>query len=516
MSDPREAELLRQIQERDARLKQLEQERSLLQQRIDQLLRQIYGTRSEKVSPDQMQLLLQGLHTPGPGEGKGSSPEAAKVPAPRPKDPAPGKTPRAERRLPEHLPVIEEVIVPLAVQAQPEAWRRMGEEVTERLDFEPARFFRRRIVRPKYVRRDQVDAVPITAPLPPCILERSIATPGLVAQILVAKYVDHLPLYRQQSIYRSRHGVELSRQLMGQWIDVAADWLKPIYQKIRREVLAGHYVQIDETPIRYLAPGHGKTKTGYFWTVNRPGSDVVFNWQTSRAASCLKEIVPADFNGVIQCDGYSGYDAFVRQHPGEIELAGCWAHTRRKFFDAREHAPKQAALILHLIQNLYHTEARLRQSRAGPKQRSLARIIESRPVIERLRRTLLHWKQCRRFLPQSLMGKAIDYALGQWTSLLPYLEDGRLEIDTNLVENAIRPSAIGKKNWLFIGEANAGERSAVIYTIVESCRRRGIDPYAYLRDVLDRLPSATNWQIKDLTPQAWASSQAASRLKTAA
>jgi hypothetical protein len=137
-------------------------------------------------------------------------------------------------------------------------------------------------------------------------------------------------------------------------------------------------------------------------------------------------------------------------------------------------------------------------------------------VIERLRRTLLHWKERKRFLPQSLMGKAIDYALGQWTSLLPYLEDGRLEIDTNLVENAIRPTAVGKKNWLFIGEANAGERSAIIYTIVESCRRRGLDPYAYLRDVLTRLPMATNWQIKNLTPEAWAKSQPSARLKTAA
>jgi len=328
--------------------------------------------------------------------------------------------------------------------------------------------------------------------------------------------VDHLPLYRQQAIYRSRHGVELSRQNMGQWVDVAADWLKPIYLQLHAEVMSQSYVQIDETPVRYLAPGHGKTKTGYLWTVHRPGADVVFSWQTSRAASCLETIVPANFNGVIQCDGYAGYDAFVRRHPGEIELAGCWAHTRRKFFEAREHAPKQTALILHLIQSLYRTEARLRQSRASPKLRALARMIESRPVIERLRHTLLHWKERKRFLPQSLMGKAIDYALGQWTSLLPYLEDGRLEIDTNLVENAIRPTAIGKKNWLFIGEANAGERSAIIYTIVESCRRRGLDPYAYLRDVLTRLPMSTNWQIKDLTPEAWANSQVPRRLKTAA
>jgi hypothetical protein len=168
------------------------------------------------------------------------------------------------------------------------------------------------------------------------------------------------------------------------------------------------------------------------------------------------------------------------------------------------------------MQSLYRTEEKLRQTRAGPTVRALTRALESRPSVERLHRALLLWKTKRRFLPRSNMGKAINYALEQWSSLLLYLDDGRLEIDNNLVENAIRPTAIGKKNWLFIGEANAGERGAIIYTIIESCRRRGIDPYEYLRDVFTRLPNSTNWQIKDLTPEAWAKARKNRDLKAAA
>jgi transposase len=312
---PAETELLQQIKARDEKIALLEKELLLQRERVDHLLRQIYGAKSEKTDPNQLQLLMQELQAPGPALGKGSSPEAAETEPSRQK-----KVSQKRRgpRLPEHLPIIEEIIEPEDVKAEPQAWRRIGEEISQRLDFEPARFFRRHIIRPKYVRRDDIDATPVIAQLPPCILEGSILSAGLLAQILVAKYCDHLPLYRQESIYRSRHGVELSRQVMAQWVSVGADWLAPIYRHMHAEIMSKNYVQIDETPVRYLAPGHGKTKTGYFWTAHRPGGDVVFSWQTSRAASCLEKIVPVDFSGVIQCDGYAGYDAFARQHPSKI------------------------------------------------------------------------------------------------------------------------------------------------------------------------------------------------------
>jgi hypothetical protein len=296
---------------------------------------------------------------------------------------------------------------------------------------------------------------------------------------------------------------------------MAADWLRPVYDEIRKGVLADGYVQVDETPIRYLAPGHGKTKLGYFWVVNKPGGEVFFNWETSRAASCLSEIIPMNFGGLVQCDGYKAYEAFVRSHPEKITLAGCLAHARRGFFEAREQSPQIAGFILWQMKALYKIEERLRQGRAGPRLRQAVRASESRPIMERLHRLLVKVKIKKRFLPQTLMGKAIEYALGQWPRLLEFLRDGRVEIDNNLVENAIRPTALGKKNWLFIGEAEAGDRSAIIYTIIECCRRRGIDPFSYLRDVFTRLPNMTNWQVKEITPQAWDKARKASERKAA-
>jgi hypothetical protein len=219
---------------------------------------------------------------------------------------------------------------------------------------------------------------------------------------------------------------------------------------------------------------------------------------------CLNNIIPVDFNGTIQCDGYSAYRSFANGRNGTIALAGCWAHVRRKFFEALEQSPKTAGWIMRQIQNIYQVEARLREQQAGPGLRKAVRAYQSRPIVERIKRAVVRLKSSGRNLPQSLLGIAIDYALGQWPTLEVYLGDGRVEIDNNLVENAIRPTALGKKNWLFVGEADAGERAAIIYTLIESCRRRAIDPYAYLKDVLTRLPKMTNHQIPEVTPAAWA------------
>jgi len=333
--------------------------------------------------------------------------------------------------------------------------------------------------------------------------ERCKVAPGLLAQVIVSKYVDHLPLYRQEQIYWTRHRVRLLRQNLARWMGLASDWLKPIYQCIRTGVMAGGYVQVDETPVRYLAPGNGKTKTGYFWTTSRPGGDVVYQWETSRAASCLDKVLPVDFKGTVQCDGYAAYASFAR-HKELIQLAACWAHARRKFYEARDQDPLTTHWLLRQIGHLYRIERKLRDSQSGPQLRAAIRAHQARPIYQRLHRVLTRLKMKRRYLPRSGMGLALEYALNNWTLLGVYLDDGRIEIDNNVVENAIRPTAIGKKNWLFIGEAQAGERSAILYTIVECCRRRGLDPYAYLRHVLTRLPSSTNWQIADLTPEAWA------------
>jgi transposase len=482
-----------------AALERSQRENSLLRQKIDLLVRRVFGASSEPLDRRQLELLLQLGSTPT---------EPTVVPPPKNEVKAQPRKVRAPR-LPEHLPVVEEVIEPEPVKQQPEQWRCIGQEVSEQLDYEPARFLRRRTIRKKYVHRTAVDAVPVIAPLPERLLDRSLPAAGLLAHILVSKYCDHLPLYRQEQIYAQRHRVPLPRQTLARWVALAADWLQPIYEQIRTGVMAGGYVQVDETPIDYLEPGNGRTKQGYLWTGSRPGGDVFFHWETSRATAYLDNVIPLSFTGTIQCDGYAAYRAFANRRGEAIALAGCWAHVRRKFYEARESSPRLAGWLLSQIQQLYRIEARLREHHAGPRLRAAVRASESRPVVQRLERALVKLKASQRPLPQSLLGTAMDYALGQWRTLEIYLADGRVEIDNNLVENAIRPTAIGKKNWLFVGEADAGQRSAIIYTVIETCRRQGLNPYQYLREVLSRLPNMTNHQIPEVIPAAWAKAQRA-------
>ena len=493
---PREKELSEQLAQCLQALAATQQENLLLRQKIDLLVKRVFGSSSEQLDRNQLELLMQ---TPA------SAPVEKVAAAPAPKPARPVRKAKAPR-LPENLPVVEEVIDPEPVKAQPADWRCIGQEVSEQLDYEPGRFLKRRVVRRKYVHKTQPEVAPVIAALPERLQDRSLPAPGLLAHILVGKYCDHLPLYRQEQIYSQRHGLNLSRQSMARWVELSAEWLQPIYEQIRTGVMSGGYVQVDETPVDYLEPGHGKTKQGYLWACSRPGGDVFYRWETSRAAACLDNVIAVDFTGTIQCDGYSAYRAFANGRNGTIALAGCWAHVRRKFNEALEQSPKIAAWIMRLIQHLYRVEASLREQKAGPALRAAVRASESRPLVQRLERALVKLKASGRYLPQSLLGTAIDYALGQWPTLSVYLTDGRVEIDNNLVENAIRPTAVGKKNWLFVGEAEAGDRSAVIYTIIESCRRRSLDPYAYLRDVLTRLPTMTNHQVHEVTPANWAKS----------
>jgi transposase len=501
----------RQIEELGKQVENLMRENGLLRQKIDLLVRRIFGKSSEKLDPAQLELFMMGEDPLGKGEASWIEEALTQNREQRPK---PRRRGRGRARWPEDLPVVEEVLQPQEVTVAPEQWRRIGEETTEQLDYEPGRFYRRRVVRPKYVSRTEVEAAPVVAPLPEMLQERCTAAPGLLAQIIVSKYCDHLPLYRQEQIYERRHGVWLPRQNQAVWMGLAADWLRPVYEHIKARALEGGYVQVDETPIEYLQPGHGKTKQGYLWTVCRPGVEVFYHWETSRAAQCLQNIIPVNFRGKLQCDGYAAYPAFARSRGEAIELTACLAHIRRALYEAREQAVQPVGFILKHIQNLYRIEDKLRKQRAGPALRQAMRQAQSRPIFQRLQKAILKLKG--RYLPKSALGKAIDYALGQLPQLEAWLHDGRLEIDNNLVENAIRPTALGKKNWLFIGEADAGERGAILYTIIESCRRHGIDPFTYLRDVLARLPSMTNWQVKDITPEAWAKTQRSRNLARAA
>ncbi len=298
--------------------------------------------------------------------------------------------------------------------------------MSEQLDYEPARFLRRRTIRKKYVHRVKLDA-PVIAPLPERLQDRSLPAPGLLAHILVAKYCDHLPLYRQEQIFARRHQVHLPRQTLARWVELAADWLQPIYEQIRTGVMAGGYVQVDETPVNYLEPGHGRDETRLLLDGRLPQRRLFFRWETSRATACLNQVVPPTFTGTVQSDGYPAYRAFVNGRSEAITLAGCWAHVRRKFYEAGETAPQMSGWLLRQIQHLYRVEASLREHRAGPRLRAAVRASHSRPIIERLEKVLLRLKARGRYLPQSGLAQAIDYALGQWPALDVYLNDGRVE-----------------------------------------------------------------------------------------
>ncbi|MCA1838039.1 MAG: IS66 family transposase [Actinobacteria bacterium] len=515
--------LLQENQMLQQRVSGLEAELKLWRQKVDRLLKLLYGVSSEKISDAQLQLLMAGFELPAPVPGP---PPPGLLDRDKPASSRTAKTSSVRGGgLPKDLETQEIVLEPEEVKAAPEQWQKIGQEVTEELDFTPGRVLRKLYIRPKYVplpkasapasepARSPSDVVSevwaeleeqkavVIAPLPPRLVEKGYVGPGLMAHIVISKYEDHLPLYRQEKIFRERYGITIRRQSLCEWVGAAAWWLKPIYEEMRKGLMASGYLQADETPIRYLDPDRpGKAQMGYLWTYSKPGLDVIFEWQTSRSKEAPAKFLK-DFNGYLQTDAYGVYTSLAKDRGGEVTLVGCWAHARRNFVEALEE-DRRVGWFVRQIGHLYGVEKKLREIRAGPNLRQARRAAESKPVLDRLRKALE--RMASKVLPKSKFGEAISYALNQWETLIRYVQNGQLEIDNNLIENAIRPTALGKKNFLFIGHPEAGWHSAVIYSILGSCRRHGINPHEYLRDVLSRLPSATNQQIPDFTPAAWA------------
>ena len=399
------------------------------------------------------------------------------------------------------LPVVETIeVVPEPVKQDPELYEKIGEERTFEVDVIPPKLVKREIVRPKYRHRLDRNRPPLLAPSPARVVPGGYASAGLLAWIALSKYVDHLPLYRLEQMSQ-RWGASISRRTMSDWIEVTANWLEPVYRRMQVALLAGGYIQADETPVRCNDPDEkrGGTTQGYLWVISRPGADVVFNWRMSRRHGELTSLLKG-FKGVLQSDGYEAYPSYVRAHQG-VEWVGCWAHARRYFVEAMAEKPKAVQLVLRLIGQLYQLEAEWDEAKVGDSRSTLREKHFARP-LRWLRRIALGLRQ--KFLPRSLLGKACAYLLEHWDVLIAHQRHSMTRLDNNLVENAIRPSAIGKKNWLFIGHPDAGQRSAIIYSLVVSCRRHGKDPLAYLRDVLRRLPAMTNQDdLTPLTPAMW-------------
>jgi len=464
--------------------------------------KQLFGTgKNERQDKAQLTLMLGLLET------KLAEAKRETVTYERSKSTAPRQAPAEVFA---HLPVKETIeLIPAQVQADPDLYERIGEETTFEVDIVPPRLFRRMFVRPKYRHRLDRTRPPLVAPAPKRPVAGGYASAGLLAYIVVSKYSHHLPLFRQEQM-SARWGAKLSRKSMADWVAATSERLEPICLRMKKGLIAGPYLQADETPIRCQDPDAppGKTSLGYLWAISRPGGDVVFEWRMSRRHEEANSLL-AGFSGILQADGYQAYANFAQKNKPVIHV-GCFAHARRPFSDALETAPVAAAFMLRLIGNLYHMESQWDERRVPDGQRARLRQCDFALTLRLLKKAAL--LLARRSRPKSPLGEACSYLLNQWDTLVAHCDHGCTKLDNNLMENAIRGSALGKKNFLFIGHPDAGDRSAIIYSIIASCARHGLDPMAYIRDVLSRLPSMTTADDLDaLTPTRWKPAQPLSK-----
>ena len=474
-----------------------------LKAQIEWLRRQVFGGgKSEKTDPRQIDFLEGELEK----AERQAEPETEKIAYERDKP----RRRRTREDIYGNLPVDEEVVIdPEEVLADPDAYEHCSEVETFEVKITPPSFTRRRIVRRKYRKVGDRSKAPVVAPAPARPVE-GVASAELLSHICVSKYLDHLPLYRQRAIYK-RHGFAVERQNLVRWVEKTAEWVKPIYNHIRIELLEGDYVQVDETPIKYRDPDYGerKTRTGQICGMTRPSGNVWYKWTLDRTHASVSSHL-AGFEGVLQADMYEAYPKLEKASEG-IELAACWAHARRKFHEIRDRNPRECGLILKLIGKLYAVEKAIREMRArgegfsdgDAKAYRQENAINAHARLKRALTIVRHGK-----LPKQELAKACDYSLGHWEYLSTYLDHGQVEIDNNGMENAIRPTAVGKKNWLFVGHPEAGERSAILYSILISCQRLGVHAQNYLTELLKTdLSKLGKDELSKLTPSAWARSK---------
>ncbi len=465
---------------------------------IQRLQRHQFGRRAERLDDDQMQLGFEDL-------GADIARIEARLPA-ESRAKTPVREPRSERpSLAAHLPR-EDVRLDIEHDACPGcggALHAIGETVSEMLDHVPARLRVIRVCRPRYGCR--ACGTIHQAPAPERPIAKGLATPGLLAHVLVAKYCDHLPLYRQSQIF-ARNGVELDRSTLANWVGGACWWLEPLQKRLAEHVFASTKLFADDTPVPVLDPGRGRTRTGRLWVYARDDR----SWGGPAPPAALYLYSPdrkaerpaahlAQFKGVIQVDGYAGFEKLAAG--GDIQLAACWAHTRRKFYEVHQAtASPIAEEMLRRIAALYTIEDTIRGQTAAARQ--VARHAKSLPLVDDLKSRLEH--ELHRVPPRSPLAEAIRYALSRWPELCRFLDDGRLELDTNTVERAIRPIALGRKNHLFAGSDGGAERWATVASLIATAKLNGVEPFAYLKDVLERMTNGHPMRLIDeLLPWNW-------------
>lgn len=475
-----------------------------LSSRIQDLLRRLFGRKSERMDPAQLALAFMELDrileeesaeedaddTPDEesereGRKKKGSRRNGRVPLP----------PDLPRERVEVDPDPESLVCPCCNGQKV----RFGEEVTEELEYRPASFLVKEIVRGKYACPDCEAEVTIADP-PARPIEKGRPGPGLLAHVVVSKYGDHLPLYRQTQMYR-RHGVSIPRATLCDWVRDAADLLLPIVLAMKREILATGYVNTDDTPVRVHMGkgGPGRTKEGRIWVYVSPElREAVYDFTMSRSGEGPAAYLDG-FRGYLQADAFSGYDRLFVD--GEIVEVGCNAHSRRKYYEALESSPEEATLVLAIYRALYDIEVNAKERGITGAALADLRTEMACPLIDALRK-LLESEQ-EHALPKSPLGKAIGYTLNHFEALKRYVEDGRLSIDNGEAERALRTVGIGRKNWIFCGSPAGGRRAAILYSLTTSCKLQGIDPFEYMRDVLSRLYTTPESRIGELTPRGW-------------
>jgi transposase len=484
-------------QEMEAQKEDYEQRLAEAQAQINELRRQLFGAKADRLTPEQEGQLNE-LNQDLQDESQRPAPVSDEIL--EHEDRASRRRQRRVRHpLPDHLET-ETVTIEPEEKVCPccsKPLERIGEEVSEEIDLIPAKLIRRRTVRPKYACRCGEAGVKI-APLPPRLIPQSRLGLGLGVHIVLSRFDDHLSFYRLEQQFRERHGILIPRQQMVQWVEPIAKLLEPVYDAMWRQMLTGGYLQVDETPVRVLDPDvEGKAARGYLWFYSVPRGDVILEFDRSRGLDPVRRRLQ-DFTGTIQTDAYEVYRSLERKE-SRIERIGCLAHARRRFYAALQENLPQAVWFIGQMRLLYQIENESRELAAA--ERHALRQQKAPGIWEALKVEATELRP--RFLPKSTMGSAIRYFLEEYDALTGYLRDGRFEIDNNLVENAIRPTAVGRRRWLFIGHPDAGWRSAVIYSIIVSCRRRGINPQDYLTDVLRRLPEQKINQIDELLPGNW-------------
>lgn len=489
----------------------MEQDMRRLQHQVEHLLRRLFGTRSERLDPNQLALFAEAWaqeQAAAPAAEEAAPAEAPKKKKSHGRKPLPADLPRT--RVEHDVTPEQKICTGCGAEKQ-----RIGEMITEQLEFVPASFYVIEHAQLKYACKCCQEGVAVgEKPAQP--IEKSIAGPGLLAHVITSKYCDHLPLHRQEGILK-RHGVELSRKTLCDWVITSAFVLEPVVEAMTARVLQSKVIHTDDTPVQVQDPElKGKTRTGRMWPYvgDEDHPYTVFDYTPGRGREGPEAFLK-NFTGTkeepryLQCDAFAGYNGLFAP-PRHLREAACWAHARRKYDEARGSDPVRAHEALLRIQKLYAIEAELREETAGMPRaegdalRHARRREEAMPLLQ----AFGQWAKgaCAAVLPKSPIGTALAYSLNQWEALCRYTEDPALNIDNNAAERAIRAIAVGRKNWLFLGSDDGGRAAAIHFGLIASAKRHGLDPFAYLRDLLRRIPTHPNRNIESLLPDRWINS----------